>query len=115
MNQGYSSDDTHNFEGWHIADGLSNIVEPENVDEDTLLPNNTEIKIKGDVKLSASAPEGHWLVFDENGKGGTYNAPRFIKAGEVTSDAGLLVMTRKGYTFENWYTGDPNTIGGDPT
>ena len=75
------------------------------------------VLLSGDVpvKFSVSAPEGHWLIFDENGKGGTYNAPQFIKAGDTTSDADLLPMVRNGYTFKGWYTGAPSSEGGDPT
>ena len=44
------------------------------------------------------------MVFDENGKWGTYNAPRFIKNGEVTAEPRLASeMVRNGYTFEWWY------------
>ena len=115
INQGFSTDDSHNFEGWHVADGLGNIVSPADVTAETLLPNDIEITIKGDVKFSVSAPLGHWLIFDENGKGATYNAPQFIKAGKTTSDEGLLDMVRNGYTFKGWYTGAPTSEGGDPT
>ncbi len=111
VNQGYSTDDTHNFEGWLVADGLSNITDPSNATAETLFPNGTVIKITGNVKFSVSAPEGHWLVFDENGKGATYNAPRFVKSGEVTSDAGLLEMVRNGYTFGGWYKDAACTAG----
>ena len=127
VNMGYTTDDKHNFEGWSPVDGQSNIVGyPNNAVEETITtgdttrtiyyyPNGTELTLTGDVKFSVDAPEGHWLVFDENGKGATYNAPRFIKAGDVTSDEGLITMTRKGYSFENWYTGAPSETGGDPT
>ena len=36
------------------------------------------------VELNAEIAEGHWLIFDENGKGATYNAPQFVKSGQVT-------------------------------
>ena len=111
VNMGYTVDDSHNFEGWLVADGGSNIAG--HVD-DTLYPNGTEITVTGNVKFSVSAPEGHWLVFDENGKGATYNAPQFIKAGENTAEPSLE-MRRQGYYFAGWYTGAPSKIGGDPT
>ena len=89
----------------------------ETVDGETIYyyTNGTQVTITGNVKFSVDAPAGFWLVFDENGKGATYNAPRFIKAGEVTSSADLLPMTRNGYTFVDWYTGAPSATGQDPT
>ena len=122
VNQGYSTDDTHNFEGWIVADGQSNIknypagAESETVGGDTIYyyTNGTVITITGDVKFSVDAPEGYWLIFDENGKGATYNAPRFIKSGQTTSNADLLPMVRNGYTFVNWYTDRPDPTTEDP-
>jgi len=113
VNQGYSTDDSHNFEGWLVADGLSNIVDPSSATSETLFPNETVIKIKGDVKFSVCAPEGHWLVFDENGKGATYNAPQFVESGQVTSDEDLLDMVRNGYTFGGWYKDAACTAGNE--
>ena len=84
VNQGYTTDSTHNFEGWIPTDGLSNIVGyPNNAHSATIggetvyyYENGQVITITGDVEFSVDAPEGYWLVFDENGKGATYNAPR---------------------------------------
>ena len=115
VNMNYSTDDSHNFEGWLVADGLSNIASPTDVTASTLLQNGTALTIKGNIKLSVSAPQGHWLIFDENGKGATYNAPRFIKSGQVTSDEGLLEMVRNGYTFGGWYKDAACTAGNEFT
>ncbi|MBQ6052344.1 MAG: InlB B-repeat-containing protein, partial [Clostridia bacterium] len=122
VNQNYTTDDTHNLEGWMVANGKSNFVDPSpdsintaTEENPTVIPNGTTVRIKGDITLSVSAPEGHWLVFDENGKGGTYNAPRFIKSGEVTSNADLLEMVRNGYTFGGWYTDAACTDGNEFT
>ena len=95
---------TQAFVGWLVASGGSNILSATFEGEDAELPypNGTVITVKGDVTLSVDAPTGHWLVYDENGKGATYNAPRFIRDGEVT-EAPSLEMVRLGYTFENWY------------
>ena len=109
VNQGFSTDDTHNFEGWKVVEGLSNIVTPSATD-DTLFENGTAMTIKGNVVFSTVAPKGHWLVFDENGKGATYNAPRFIEDGQTTSDEGLLPMVRNGYSFDGWYNGTERTV-----
>ncbi|WP_026506908.1 InlB B-repeat-containing protein [Butyrivibrio sp. MC2013] len=123
VNMGFITDDSHNFEGWIVSDGKSNIVgypsgaQSEVVDGEQryYYENDSVITITGDILFSVTAPEGHWLIFNENGKGGTYNAPRFIKTGEVTSDEGLLDMIRNGYTFIDWYTGEPSELGADPT
>ena len=115
VNMGYSTDDLHNFDGWLVADGLSNITNPDNATSSTLFPNTTGIRIKGDVKFSVSAPEGHWLVFDENGKGATYNAPRFYQTGENTSSDGMKEMVRNGYTFGGWFKDAACTTGNEFT
>ena len=101
----YQPDDSHNFEGWRVAEGGSNIVG--HTDDTHLYKNDDEITITGDVKFAVEAPPGSWLVFEENGKGASYNAPVFVKEGEVTecppgAEAGN--MTRNGYTFDGWYT-----------
>ena len=67
----------------------------------------TVLTVTGNVTLKAYAPAGHWLVFNENGKGATYHAPEFVKSGEVTTDPGE--MTRVGYTFGGWYTDEECT------
>lgn len=115
VNMNYSTDDTHNFEGWLVSDGLSHISDPVGATPETVFVNKTNIKITGDVQFSVSAPEGHWLIFNENGKHATYNAPRFVKSDDVTSDENMLEMVRKGYTFAGWYTGAPSAEGEDPT
>jgi uncharacterized repeat protein (TIGR02543 family) len=121
VNMAYPTDSTHNLEGWIVSSGGDNIAGyPGNAQSATIgeqqvyyYPNDTKITISGNVTFSVNAPEGHWLVFDENGKGATYNAPRFYKAGEVTSDAELLEMVRSGYTFGGWYTDAACTAGNE--
>ena len=117
-----------NFEGWYELEiegeeGGYNIITtgdnaPTYNDEPATSPyaKGTKVVIKGDVTLSNDVSEGHWLVFEENGYGATYNAPIFLKQGEVTRrprpDA---EMTRPGYSFEGWYTGAPASEGEAPT
>ena len=95
---------TQAFMGWNVAEGANNILSASFEGEDVEAPylNGTELSIKGDIKLSVNAPRGHWLVFDENGKGATYNAPRFIKDGQTTV-APSIEMERLGYYFSGWY------------
>ena len=89
-----------NFEGWKVESGADNIVGT--VKDD--YQNDETVKVTGSVTFKADAPFGEWLVFDENGKGGTYNAPQFVKSGDVTrKPVADREMTRKGYTFAGWY------------
>ncbi|SNT94345.1 Listeria/Bacterioides repeat-containing protein, partial [Aristaeella hokkaidonensis] len=99
-------DNEHAFMGWLVAEGDENIVpDPENPhDADTPYENESEIIIKGNVTFSVDAPEGHWLVFDENGKGAIYCAPQFVKSGTVTQQPRPDTdMLRLGYRFGGWY------------
>ncbi|MBQ1400683.1 MAG: InlB B-repeat-containing protein, partial [Lachnospiraceae bacterium] len=110
VNQAYTPpDDEHDFQGWHVTEGGSNIS---GHTDGKVYENNTQISVSGDVIFSVNAPEGHWLVFDENGKGATYNAPQFIHAGENTV-APTTTMTRNGYTFGGWYTDAECTDGSE--
>ena len=99
------------FEGWTVAEGAANIS---GYTDGRVYENATEVTLTGSIKLSADAPYGNWLIYNENGKGATYNAPRFIQRGEVTSEPSLE-MVRNGYVFAGWYTGAPDEVGGDPT
>ncbi len=122
VNMAYTPGDSEqNFEGWIVQEGASNITKAVyNGNEITgggtaanPYQNETVLTITGNVTLSVDAPAGHWLVFDENGKGATYNAPQFVKSGETTArprpDA---EMQRFGYTFGGWYT-DKNCTNGN--
>lgn len=116
VNMAYTpSDVSHNFEGWLASQGGNNIV---GWTTGTTYNNETEIQITGDVVFSVNAPEGHWLVFNENGKGATYNAPQFVKSGQVTVKPTLAEdanMIRNGYTFGGWYTDAACTAGNEFT
>ena len=104
VNMAYTpKDDIHKFEGWTIDEDARPHVASD-IPEGGIYQNGDPITIKGDVSFTVNAPEGAWLIFDENGKGAKYNAPQFVKADEVTqrpcSDAD---MVRNGYTFGGWY------------
>ncbi|WP_022773719.1 InlB B-repeat-containing protein [Butyrivibrio sp. AE2015] len=109
VDQAYTpEDEVHHFEGWLVNEGSSNIIkkggEAYTYTEGDIFENKTKITITGSVVFSVNAPEGHWLIFDENGKGATYNAPIFIKSGEVSKKpCEDTEMVRLGYTFGGWY------------
>ena len=105
VNMAYTADATHNFEGWLVKEGSSNIT---GYTVGRVYENETEITISGSVIFSVDAPEGQWLVFHENE--GTYIAPQFIKSGENTVRP-TQAMQRVGYTFDDWYTKDGTTDG----
>ena len=102
----------YNFMGWVVSESTaSNIVST--APADGLYQFADQIVIKGNVNFTVDEEEGHWLVFDENGRGATYNAPQFVKNGEVTSPYDLLIMERPGYTFGGWYTDAECTDGNE--
>ena len=123
VDMGYVTDDQHDFEGWVVKEGGDYIDGyPGNAETTTLdgqevkyYENGKVLTISGDVQFSVNAPEGRWLIFDENGKGATYIAPDFVKSDETTSAPDPERMQRYGYTFLGWYTGAPSEAGGDPT
>ena len=110
VNQSYSpADNDHDFEGWSVKSGGDKI---QGYTAGTTYENETEISISGDVVFSVVAPEGHWLIFNENGKGATYNAPQFVKTGQTTTKpCEDEAMTRLGYEFEGWYNGTVDSTG----
>ena len=87
VNMAYTpQDNEHDFEGWIVNDETSQ----SHISDYTGEPyeNGTDIFVTGDVTFSVNAPPGHWLVFNENGKGATYNAPQFVLSGHGTEDPG---------------------------
>ncbi|MBR0377358.1 MAG: InlB B-repeat-containing protein [Lachnospiraceae bacterium] len=104
INMAYTpKDDVHNFEGWELDAGSENNVTSA-IPSDRIYTNGNSISINGDISFTVNAPAGNWLVFDENGKGGTYNAPQFVKSDEVTAPpCSNSDMMRNGYTFGGWY------------
>ena len=94
--------DTVRFEGWVPANGTESNITTDTQQADHLYQKDDVIHITDDVDFKVQQSEGHWIVFHENGKGGTYKAPQFVITGDNTVDPGA--MERKGYTFDGWYT-----------
>ena len=92
--------DTFHFEGWNVIEGSTNIV---GYEDGHVYQNNDTITITGDVKFGVNAPEGHWFIFNENGKGATYNAPQFIQSNDKPTRPNDANMIRNGHTFGGWY------------
>ncbi|MBQ6670107.1 MAG: InlB B-repeat-containing protein, partial [Firmicutes bacterium] len=120
VNMGYTVDSSHNFEGWIPTDATKANIKGHptaeaksetvtNNGQTTTIyyyENGTGITVTGDVTFTVKAPEGNWLIFNENGKGGKYNAAQFILTGGTTSKpCPDNEMTRYGYTFDGWYYG----------
>ena len=100
VNMPYTPQDAeHDFEGWLVVNGSEHIAD---YSAGNIYYNDDVITINGDVTFTVNAPKGNWLVFDENGKGGTYNAPKFILSGENTAEPDIT-MSRNGYRFGGWY------------
>jgi uncharacterized repeat protein (TIGR02543 family) len=118
VNMSYTpADENHDFQGWFVKSGLENIVVPEGEEaytENTVFENEKEITITGDVTFKVNNPEGHWLIFHENGKGATYIAPEFIYEGDVTVKP-TLEMVRNGYLFAGWFKDEDCTEGSEFT
>ena len=98
----------YNFEGWEAKtsgtyNNIVKIVDPEEaITADTVYPNDTVITVKGDIIFNVVSKQGNWLVFEQNGKGATYVAPKFVYLGDDTVAPGI-VMQRLGYQFGGWY------------
>ena len=111
INEAYMpSTSEQNFLGWKVIDGGSNI---QDYSAGTLYQNGTTIYIKGNVKFEADVPFGHWLTFNENGKGASFTAAQFIENESTTTEPSD--PTRFGYTFGGWYTVQyADTVTADP-
>ncbi len=114
------TDNQHNFEGWLVTEETKNHISASDPAADdiqvyiddqevtrTRYQFEANLTITGNVEFNVNAPEGEWLIFNENGKGARYNAPQFVKRGDHVvepSTATAEEMTRTGYTFGGWYT-----------
>lgn len=108
VNEAYiPSDANANFEGWLLAEGDTNLVEGNT--EYNIYPNGTHIKIKGNLTFMEELAYGYWLVFNENGKGASYIAPKFLRSNELGEQGDTLSLAkpedpeRYGYNFGGWY------------
>ena len=100
VNMAYTvQNENYHFEGWNVKEGSSNIVGY----EDKAYQNNDIITITGDIIFSVNAPEGHWFIFNENGKGATYNAPQFVYSDDTPTRPADANMIRNGYRFGGWF------------
>ncbi|SMC74225.1 InlB B-repeat-containing protein, partial [Aristaeella lactis] len=107
-------DDTHSFEGWNVVSGDEYIAAAEGGTlPEPPYPNKTNVTVSGNVTFQVESPEGSWLIFHQNGKGGTYNAPQFLQYEDLLEDVSILPMTRRGYTFGGWYTDAACTDGNE--
>ena len=117
VSMAYTPDANQNFKGWRPSTETADHIVTGQTD-DGVYPNGTEITIDGDVVFHVEAPEGNWLVYHQNGKGASYNAPQFYEAGETTFPAANAnPPVRSGYTFGGWYTGvsgEPDSTGYAP-
>lgn len=107
VNAPYTPPENHNFDGWKVKTHEDGEHIHNHTDDDYVYTNDDFILITGDVVFDVEAPEGQWLVFNENGKGATYNAPEFVLKGQNTVRPTLAEdrnMIRNGYTFGGWYT-----------
>lgn len=99
------------FLGWYASP--SDKVQPKEAGKQQPYENNTEVTITDNITFSVYAPKGHWLNFEENGKGASYTAPQFIKNEDTPVKPNDPI--RNGYVFDGWYTGEPAEEGEDPT
>ena len=106
INQSYTpTKETLRFDGWEpTEETASNITEATQHDEGVLYQKDDEIEITGNVDFVAKQTLGHYVVYHENGKGGTYVAPDFVVHGEETVEP-TITMLRNGYEFAGWYKG----------
>ena len=126
VSMAFNPESNEKFMGWHVREDeddyyISHVVSglqpkdpehPENdpvpftsIDTETIIPNGSVLTIKGDIVLDVVSPQGHWLVFHENKKGATYNAPDFVLGDDVTVATYNKTdgMECNGYTFAGWY------------
>lgn len=111
INQSYNAvDDSHHFDGWHVKEGADHISDATYQNQPATDPyqQNTTMTVSGNIVFSSVVSPGHWLVFVENGKGATYNAPVFVKSGQTAASVRPTPslpanMNRLGYDFVNWY------------
>ena len=98
------------FEGWAVA--TWNEDQGQYVKTSTIYQNDQTITFSEsseNIVLLANVPKGHWLIFDENGKGASYTAPQFLRLEEKPTEPSDPIRT--GYQFLGWYTGTKDGAG----
>ena len=102
-------DESHIFYGWYVGDETTphNIYDANKQIQETYLTG-----IESDLDLYPNFVEAYWLRFvaGEVGSGSVYVESQFVLAsdGRISS---LPVTTRKGYSFDGWYTGSQDSEG----
>ncbi|MDO4851688.1 MAG: InlB B-repeat-containing protein, partial [Actinomycetota bacterium] len=92
------------FRGWYIdPTGNATLDGGGAVSADEPYPNETNLKIKGSITLTANAPDGFWLIFKENGKGASYTPAQFLVTEKNEKTEEPTDPQRNGYTFGGWY------------
>ena len=104
------SDPEQTFLGWKTRTGTVTRLDGTAYGGDDVIPNETKVLIRSSVVFSVNSPSGHWLVYHENGKGATYNAPIFL-VGDAPTVRPATDPIRKGYDFVNWYEAVLNADG----
>ena len=115
VSMAYTADSHQDFKGWKATEATYTNIDGATTKE-TVYPNGQEITITGDIVFNVYAPNGNWLVYNTNGKGGTYNAPQFYLTGETTTpsvNATAENMKRYGFTFGGWYKDADCTDGNE--
>ncbi len=111
VNKAYiPGDPEQHFLGWKLREGTVTDMNGTAYNTETSIPNETHVLVRSNVVFGVNSPMGHWLVFHENGKGATYNAPVFL----VGSDPTVRPATdpvRKGYDFGGWYEAELGADG----
>ena len=109
VNENYVPEDVNaHFNGWKLVIGDTNVTYGNK--GPGLYYSGDSLNIKGDLTFMVDLSYGFWLSFNENGKGASYTAPKFLKTDQVSQQLGDNLADnipedpkRFGYTFDGWY------------